>query len=85
MEGTIGEIKLFAGTYAPRGWAFCNGQLLDISTNVALYSIIGTHYGGDGTINFGLPEIAPVNNSDGDPFNDINYIICLEGNYPLRS
>ncbi|WP_039913281.1 phage tail protein [Cellvibrio mixtus] len=53
----IGEIRMFAGTFAPRGWAFCNGQLLAISTNSALFSILGTVYGGNGTTTFGLPNL----------------------------
>lgn len=53
----IGEIKLFAGNYAPLGWEFCNGQLLTIANNTALFSIIGTYYGGNGTTHFGLPDL----------------------------
>lgn len=56
MEGTIGEIRMFAGTFAPRTWAFCNGQLMNISTNTALFSILGTTYGGNGQTTFGLPD-----------------------------
>jgi microcystin-dependent protein len=44
----IGEIRMFGGTFAPRGWAFCNGQILPIAQNVALFSLLGTSYGGDG-------------------------------------
>ena len=57
MEGFIGEIRLFAGNYAPRSWAFCQGQILDISQNSALFSILGTTYGGDGVRNFALPDL----------------------------
>ncbi|MDA3898752.1 MAG: tail fiber protein [Desulfobacteraceae bacterium] len=53
----IAEIILFAGNFAPRGWAFCNGQLLAISSNTALFSLIGTTYGGDGRTSFGLPDL----------------------------
>jgi microcystin-dependent protein len=60
MEGTIGEIRLFAGYFAPLNWAFCNGQELNIPGNEALYSIIGTKYGGDGRTTFVLPKIAPL-------------------------
>jgi microcystin-dependent protein len=56
MEGTIGEIRMFAGTFAPRGWAFCQSQLLAISQNTALFSILGTTYGGNGTTTFALPD-----------------------------
>jgi microcystin-dependent protein len=57
MQPLIGEIIQFAGTFAPRGWAFCNGQLLAISQNDALFSILGTTYGGDGRTTFGLPDL----------------------------
>ena len=57
MEGFIGEIRLFAGNYAPRWWALCEGQLLSISDNTALFSILGTTYGGDGISTFGLPDL----------------------------
>lgn len=53
---TIGEIRLFAGTFAPRNWAFCEGQMLNIDNNQELYSLLGTTYGGDGRITFGLPD-----------------------------
>lgn len=53
----LGEIKMFAGNFAPTGWAFCNGQLLQISQNTALFSILGTTYGGDGKTTFALPDL----------------------------
>lgn len=53
----IGEIKIFAGTFAPRNWALCNGQLLQISQYTALFSLLGTTYGGDGRTTFGLPDL----------------------------
>ena len=53
----IGQITLFAGNFAPRGWAFCNGQLLAISQNTALFSILGTTYGGNGQTTFALPDL----------------------------
>ena len=56
MQGVIGEVRLFAGNFAPRTWAFCQGQLMAISTNTALFSIIGTTYGGDGRTTFKLPD-----------------------------
>ncbi len=52
----LGEISLFAGNFTPRGWAFCDGQLLPISQNDALFSLLGTTYGGDGRTTFGLPD-----------------------------
>ena len=53
----LGEVKIVAFTFAPRGWAFCNGQLLPINQNQALFSILGTTYGGDGRVNFALPDL----------------------------
>jgi microcystin-dependent protein len=53
----LGQITLFAGTFAPRGWAFCDGQLLAISQNTALFSILGTTYGGNGQTTFALPDL----------------------------
>lgn len=84
-EGTIGEIRLFAGNFAPRNWAFCDGQLLSIQENTALFSILGSNYGGDGRTTFGLPKMAAVNSDDGNPYNDIRYVICLQGVYPQRN
>jgi len=57
MEGYIGEIRMFGGNFAPRAWAFCSGQLLAISQNTALFSILGTTYGGDGRTTFALPDL----------------------------
>ncbi|WLR52037.1 tail fiber protein [Bacillus tianshenii] len=56
MEQYIGEIRMFSGNYAPQGWAFCDGQILPISQNEALYSLIGGIYGGDGRTTFALPD-----------------------------
>ncbi|HTH51627.1 MAG TPA: tail fiber protein [Pyrinomonadaceae bacterium] len=56
MEGTIAEIRLFAGNFAPRNWAFCQGQILSISQNTALFSLLGTTYGGNGQTTFALPD-----------------------------
>ncbi|NRB47283.1 MAG: phage tail protein [Saprospiraceae bacterium] len=57
MEPFIGMIVMFGGNFAPRGWAFCDGTLLSISQNQALFSILGTTYGGDGRTTFALPEL----------------------------
>lgn len=68
MEPYIGEIRLFAGNFAPKGWEFCNGQLLSISGHTALFSILGISYGGDGKTNFALPNLsgsAPVHQGTG--------------------
>ncbi|HXK03321.1 MAG TPA: tail fiber protein [Verrucomicrobiae bacterium] len=53
----LGEIRVFPYNFAPRGWAFCNGQILPISQNTALFSLLGTQYGGNGTSNFALPNL----------------------------
>lgn len=83
MDGLIGEIRLFAGNYAPKYWAFCNGQSFNIQDRPALFSILVTKYGGDGIHNFQLPKLAPLKESDGND-TPIQYIICLEGVYPCR-
>lgn len=84
-EGTIGEIRLFAGNFEPRDWAFCNGQTLNIRGNEALYSILGNKYGGNGIKTFALPKIAPVLGADtSETYDDLNYVICLRGMYPSR-
>jgi microcystin-dependent protein len=56
-EPFVGEIRMFGGTFAPRGWAFCDGQLLSVPENDALFSLFGTIYGGDGRTTFGLPDL----------------------------
>ena len=56
-EPFVGEIRMFAGNFAPRGWALCDGQLLAVSQNDALFSLLGTIYGGDGRTTFGLPDL----------------------------
>jgi microcystin-dependent protein len=58
MENYIGEIRVFAGTYAPLDWAFCNGQLLAINEYSALFQLIGTTYGGDGATTFAVPNLS---------------------------
>jgi microcystin-dependent protein len=67
-EPFIGEIIMFAGNFAPRGWALCQGQLLSIAQNTALFSILGTTYGGNGQTTFGLPDLrgrAPIGQGQG--------------------
>ena len=56
-EPFIGEIRMFAGNFAPRGWALCDGQVLIVSQNTALFSLLGTIYGGDGRSTFGVPDM----------------------------
>ena len=57
MDPFLGEIRIFAGNFAPRNWAFCNGQVLSIAQNTALFSLLGTTYGGNGQTTFGLPDL----------------------------
>jgi microcystin-dependent protein len=57
MEGTLAEIRMFAGNFAPQAWAFCQNQLMQISQNTALFSLLGTTYGGNGQTTFALPDL----------------------------
>jgi microcystin-dependent protein len=69
----LAEIRMFAGNFAPRGYALCNGQILPISQNTALFSLIGTIYGGNGTSNFALPNLqgcAPMHHGQGQGLSD---------------
>lgn len=64
----LGEVRMFAGNFAPVGWEFCNGQLLGIAENDALFSLLGTTYGGDGQVTFGLPDLrgrTPIHQGNG--------------------
>lgn len=72
----IGEIRMFGGTFAPVNWALCNGQLINISDNAALYNLLGTTYGGDGINTFALPNMQsriPIHNGQGSGLS--NYVI----------
>ena len=77
MEPFIGQIILFAGNFAMRGWSACDGRLLPISQYEALFSILGTTYGGNGVSNFALPKF--------DKVGEATYLIALEGVYPPRN
>ena len=68
MDPFVAEIRIFPFNFAPRGWAWCNGQLLPLSQNTALFSLLGTTYGGDGKSNFALPDLegrAPMHPGQG--------------------
>lgn len=80
-QGYIGEITLFAGNFAPRGWAFCDGQSMQITNYQSLFSIIGTYYGGDGRKTFKLPDLRKQESRLGK----VRYIIAVEGQFPARS
>ena len=76
----VGEIRIFAGTFAPVEWAFCDGSLLSISENDVLFNLIGTTYGGDGQTTFGLPDLrgrVPVH--QGTSFQGNTYVIGQPG------
>jgi microcystin-dependent protein len=77
METYMATVVLFAGNFAPVNWAFCQGQTLPISQNAALFSLLGTMYGGDGVTNFCLPNLTHENPN-------LHYIICMQGIYPPR-
>ncbi|MGH9722464.1 MAG: phage tail protein [Bryobacteraceae bacterium] len=72
-EPFVAEIRIFAGNFAPKGWATCDGQLLPISQNTALFSLLGTSYGGDGKSTFALPNLqgsAPMHQGQGPGLSD---------------
>lgn len=87
-EPFIGEIRMVGFKFAPRGWAFCDGQLLPINQNTALFSILGTTYGGDGKTNFALPDLRgrlPVHASDEIPLGQAGGASSASGNRMLTS
>ena len=82
----IGQIQLFGFNFAPRGWALCNGQILSIAQNTALFSILGTTYGGDGRTTFGLPDLrgrAAVHMGQGPGLSD--YQLGQNGGEPTHT
>jgi microcystin-dependent protein len=79
MEPFLGQIELFPYNFAPKGWLACTGQVVPISQNQALFSLLGTQFGGDGRVTFGLPNLqgkAPAAN--------LQYCIAIMGVYPSR-
>lgn len=83
MDNYLGQLLLVAFTYAPAGWALCNGQLLAIQQNNALFSLLGTTFGGDGTQTFGLPDLrgrAPIHYGQGAGLP--NYVMGQVGGWP---
>lgn len=81
-EPFIGQIGTFAFNFCPNGWAPLNGQLIAITQNTALFALIGTNYGGDGTTNFALPTAKPIFTATGFPFTQC---IALLGIFPPRN
>ncbi|NTU52846.1 MAG: phage tail protein [Chlorobiaceae bacterium] len=87
-DGYLTQIMLFAGNFAPRNWAFCAGQILPINQNTALFSLVGTMYGGDGRSTFALPDLREKD-EQGNPhigyeLGKPSWIICTQGMYPTR-
>ena len=78
MEPILGMIALFSFPFQMEGWAPCDGQLMSIQQNTALFSLMGTTYGGDGQTTFGLPKMAA-------PVQGMSYQIALVGIYPQRA
>ena len=85
METFIGQIILFAGSYTPVGFAACDGALLPISNYTALFSLLGTTYGGDGTANFALPKMSASALTGAKEGEGARYLIAIEGIYPPRN
>ena len=89
MEGYIGDVLLWAPNFAPRNWAFCEGQTLAISQNQALFALLGTQYGGDGRVTFKLPDMRDPQNpgyhKGFGPDQPLKYIICMWGIFPSRN
>ena len=73
----VGTIKLFAGSFCPDGYLYCDGQEISITSNLVLYNVIGTRYGGDGKTTFAIPKL----NTDSDN-TGVKYIIFVSGIYP---
>lgn len=95
-DSMIGSIVMFAGNFAPRGYALCQGQLLSIAQNTALFSILGTTYGGDGRVTFALPDLrsrGPVGNGNGPGLTPITlgeqagaqWVTLLTSNLPAHN
>lgn len=76
-EPIIGQIILISFEFSPRGWAKCEGQLLPIQQNSALFSLIGTTYGGDGRTTFALPDLR-----EHRPTSELHFVIAIQGIYP---
>jgi len=83
MEPIIGELRLFAFSYAPVGWLPCQGQVLNIVDNEVMFNLLGTTFGGSGSSTYALPDLrshSPLGTVQGP----IGYCICVDGVYPQR-
>lgn len=79
MDYYLGQIQLFPFTFTPNYWALCNGQILNIPQNSALFSLLGNKFGGNGTTTFALPNLTNTS-----PVAGMNYYIAVNGIYPSR-
>ncbi len=79
MDYFLGDIVLYPYTFAPLDWMYCNGQILQIQQNTALFSLIGNTYGGDGKTTFALPNL-----QGSEPVPGTHFCICVSGIYPVR-
>jgi len=79
MEQFLGQIELFPYNFAPQDWAFCEGQMIPIAQNSALFALLGANFGGDGTTTFALPNLKGK-----EPNPDMHFCIALRGIYPSR-
>jgi microcystin-dependent protein len=85
MDPFLGSLWLVAFNFVPPGWAPCQGQLLPISQNTALFSLLGTNYGGDGVSTFGLPNMTGAKAMTDANGNALQWIIAIQGVYPSRN
>lgn len=83
-EQYIGEVHLMAFNFPPRGWQLCRGQILNISQNAALFSLLGTQFGGNGQQTFALPDLQAAEPQIGEPGYGMHYCIALQGVFPSR-
>ena len=79
MDPILGQIQLFAFNFAPNGWMLCDGATLPINQYSAVFSLVGTTYGGDGRTTFALPNLTGK-----EPIPGSLYCICMQGNFPSR-
>src|SRR5947208_9160321 len=95
-EPYLATVAMFAGNFAPRGWALCNGQIMSIAQNTALFSLLGTTYGGDGVTTFALPDLrgrAPVGQGQGPGLSNLSLgessgtenITLISANMPIHN
>jgi len=79
MDYYLGDIQLFAYTFVPMGWLLCNGAVLQVQQNTALFSLISNKFGGNGSTTFALPNM-----TNDSPVAGMNYYMCVSGIYPIR-